>query len=151
MNLLQPLKLLLPALIPSWKFFDSIAPSPRIQYSLLNSDTKQEQEWFEFRPRPAELPFIKMLKRMLWNPAWNESLFLVSCAERIMQHYTEHSENEILQRIEKDLAIHPGNNSLKMATHLQFRLLIIQRKGVHLHEEVMFISRIHLLSSGEIT
>ncbi len=151
MNLLQPLKLLLPALIPSWNFFDSIAPSPRIQYSLLNPDTKQVQEWLEFRPRPAKLPFIKMLKRMLWNPTWNESLFLVSCAERILQHYTEHSENEILQRVKKDLATHPENNSLKMATRLQFRLLIIRRNGLHLHEEVMFISRIHPLSSGEIT
>ena len=28
------LRLLLPALIPSWRFFDVIAPSPRIEYAL---------------------------------------------------------------------------------------------------------------------
>ena len=33
----NPFKLLLPALIPSWSFFDVIAPSPRIEYALLRS------------------------------------------------------------------------------------------------------------------
>ncbi len=40
---------------------------------------------------------------MFWNPEGNESLFLVSCAERIMENYTPHSENEILKRIARDI------------------------------------------------
>ena len=94
---LNTLKLLLPALIPSWNFFDVIAPSPRIEYTLLNSQNESVTDWQEFRPRPEQLSFIQLLFRLLLNPRWNETLFMVSCAERILQNPTEyqHSENEI--------------------------------------------------------
>ena len=39
--MLRTLKLLLPVLIPSWRFFDFIAPSPRIQFSLLKTELKK--------------------------------------------------------------------------------------------------------------
>ena len=153
MSFIHSIKLLLPALIPSWNFFDIIAPSPRIQFSLLKSEKESRQEWFEFRPRPPHLSFIKMLKRILWNPKWNESLFLVSCAERIMadstQELIQHSENEILKRIENDL---PGTESLlniSEATHLQFRLVFVQRQGSELQEKVTFLSRIQALSMAK--
>ena len=100
--MLQTLKLLLPALIPSWRFFDTIAPSPRIEFALLKTARDASGRWQEFRPRPARLPISTMLKRMFWNPRWNESLFLVSCAERLMESPTEHSSQEILARIEAD-------------------------------------------------
>lgn len=32
-TVLAPFKLLLPALIPSWNFFDVIAPAPRVEYA----------------------------------------------------------------------------------------------------------------------
>ena len=96
-------KLLLPALIPSWNFFDLIAPSPRIQFSLFNDENKSTKNWQEFRPRPKHLSFSQMILRMLWNPRWNESLYLVSCAERIIENYTKHSEIEILTRIKNNL------------------------------------------------
>ena len=32
------LKLLIPALLPSWNFFDYITPSPRIQFTLLKHE-----------------------------------------------------------------------------------------------------------------
>jgi len=147
MKILQSLKLLLPALIPSWNFFDIIAPSPRIEFSLLNSENENALEWTEFRPRPAHLSFVQMLKRMLWNPGWNESLFLVSCAERIMENYTPHSENEILKRIKRDI-FHDQKKTT--ATHLQFRLLFIQRQESILKKEVLFTSRIQALSIEDV-
>ncbi|MCK4864564.1 MAG: hypothetical protein KAT06_03985 [Gammaproteobacteria bacterium] len=150
MSFLKPIKLLLPALIPSWNFFDVIAPSPRIQFALLKSEHDSVQKWQEFRPRPAQLSFSQMLKRMLWNPKWNESLFMVSCAERIMgdstQQMIQHSENEILKRIENNLIDTNSRSSMPDATHLQFRLKFIQRQGTELHEEVTFHSRIQALS-----
>lgn len=146
----NPIKLLLPALIPSWNFFDVIAPSPRIQFSLLKLENTSNQEWFEFRPRPLHLSFFTMLKRMLWNPGWNESLFLVSCAERIVgnstQQLIQHSENEILKRIENDLPDSESPLNISEATHLQFRLIFIHRQGSALQEEITFISRIQPLS-----
>ena len=33
----QIIRLLLPALIPSWRFFDVVAPSPRIEFVLLET------------------------------------------------------------------------------------------------------------------
>lgn len=145
MNILQPLKLLLPALLPSWNFFDIITPSPRIEFTLLNSEKKPISEWVEFRPRPKKLSFLQMLKRLLWNPKWNESLFLASCAERIMAHDTqshvEHSKNEILKRIEYEIK-HKLTTNREIAIYFQFRLLFVQRKNSQLQKEVTFLSQI---------
>lgn len=135
MKFFQSIKLLLPALIPSWNFFDIIAPSPRIQFALLNSDHSVISLWQDFRPRPEKVTFLQTFKRLLWNPRWNESLYLVSCAERIMDNYTTHSENEILNRINNDLQLKTA------ASYLQFRLVYIQKVGGELKKEVTFISR----------
>ncbi len=145
--MLHTLKLLLPALLPSWNFFDVIAPSPRIQFSLLSKKDETPEEWQEFRPRPAKLTFIQMLKRLLWNPKWNESLFMVSCAERIIaqpaQRIQQHSEDEILKRI---IRILPESNlNLATANYLQFRLVLVQRQGEQLQHEIVFYSRIQAL------
>lgn len=154
MKFFQSLQLLLPALIPSWNFFDIITPSPRIQYSLLNSEKEVGSEWCEFRSHPTSVSFTQMLGRLFWNPRWNESLFLVSCAERIMQNDAQnqqnqilHSESEILKRIERELKQHAPQAVIKSATHLQFRLVFVQRQGSHLQEEITFTSRIQPLST----
>ena len=139
MKCINTLKLLFPALIPSWNFFDLIAPSPRIQFSLLKEENDLDRNWQEFRPRPNHLSFLQMIKRMFWNPMWNESLYLVTCAERIIESYTSHSEDEILTRIENDLKL---DSNKTIATYLQFRLIIIQRKEKQLQETVVFTSRI---------
>ena len=146
MKYINTLKLLLPALIPSWNFFDVIAPSPRIQFRLLNSKNEAEKDWQEFRPRPTHISFLQMLKRMFWNPKWNESLFLVSCAERIVDTYTKHSEDEILNRIENDLKQRKNDTTSK---NLQFRLVFIQRKKNELHQKVVFTSRIKEIYTGD--
>ena len=149
-NLLQSLKLLLPALIPSWNFFDVISPSPRIQFALLNKEDEPPHEWHEFRPRPIHVSFMQMLKRLLWNPTWNESLYMLSCAERIIEKYTPHSEDEIVSRIIKELKNTPENTLLLNATHLQFRLIVIQRKNDQLDEEQAFLSRIQPLPMRDV-
>ena len=99
---LTSIQLILPALIPSWRFFDSIAPSPRIEFALIGVD---EGVWQEFRPKPQKVDLFTMIKRMLWNPSVNEGLFLVSCAERIIKDQTpEHSEAEIVFCLKRDLS-----------------------------------------------
>ena len=149
-NLLHALKLLLPALFPSWNFFDVIAPSPRIQFTLQNKEDDLPHEWHEFRPRPIHISFIQMLKRMFWNQKWNESLYILSCAERLIEKYTLHSEDEILQRIIKEIDDTPSKDLLLKPTHLQFRLIVIQRKNDQLHEELAFLSRIEPLSIRDV-
>ncbi len=144
--MLHTLKLLLPALLPSWNFFDVIAPSPRIQFALLNTKNETPQQWQTFRPRPDNITFKQMLTRMLWNPRWNESLFVMSCAERIIAQHTQplvrqHSEDEILKRISQELSVtlSPEEN------YLQFRLELVQRQGEKLRHDIVFHSRIQAL------
>jgi hypothetical protein len=131
------LKLLLPALIPSWRFFETIAPSPRIEFRLLKTQQDTNENWQEFRPRPAHLSFANMLKRMVWNPRWNESLFLVSCAERLVANPTQHSVDEISHRIRSELT---SKNS--PASYMQFRLIFILRQGSDLEQHTPYLSDI---------
>jgi len=140
------LKLLIPALLPSWRFFDTIGPSPRIQFTVLSSESETPSQWQEFRPRPATLSLAQMLRRMLWNPSWNESLFLTSCAERLCQQPTPHSEDEILKRIRKGLLTENSQHSIGDATYLQFRLVLVKRDSAH-PQQVSFQSRIEPLRS----
>jgi hypothetical protein len=142
--MLRSLQLLLPALIPSWRFFDYIAPSPRIQYALLNAEQRMLCDWQEFRPRPARLSITQMLQRMLWNPQWNESLFMTSCAERIMENHTAHSENQILARMGKAWNA-KQLPALAGARQIQFRLVFLEREGRQLLQQVCFVSRLAAL------
>lgn len=150
--IINSLKLLLPALLPAWNFFDVIAPSPRIEFTLLKTEESIPEQWQAFRARPIHLSFKKMLARMFWNPEWNETLFMISCADRIIQNpeqssIIQHSENEILSRIINDLVCNipstEKNKTLSLtASNIQFRLLIVQREGLELTQEVVFESRI---------
>ena len=147
-GMLHTLKLLLPALFPSWRFFDVIAPSPRIQYALFDSGSERITEWQEFRPRPVKVSPLKMLKRMVWNSAWNESLYLVSCAERLIEFPTRHSENEILTRIATELSKVGVDSQNANGKSLQFRLMTIRRVEGRLEQEVVFYSRKDVLMPG---
>lgn len=135
--MLHSLKLLLPALIPAWNFFDVIAPSPRVQFVTLNRATDQSESWQAFRPRPSSLSFIQMLGRMLWNPHWNETLFVMSCAERLIEYPTQHSEHQILQRIATELLT---NDSGVIDQYIRFRLLTVMRKGDTFELEEVYTS-----------
>ena len=127
---LHSFKLLLPALIPSWRFFDRIAPSPRIEFIVLESAWDTSENWQEFRPRPAQFSIVGMAKRIVWNPRWNEQLFLVSCAERLAENPTAHSigqwEQEIWRRIAAALPFNPE------APFLKFRLVFVSREETHI-------------------
>jgi hypothetical protein len=136
--MLKTIKLLLPALIPAWNFFDWIAPSPRIEYALHDPTRDAPLDWREFRPRPASIPLRTRVARLFFNPSWNESLFLVSCAERIMDGQAEHSVQEILDRIEAQLSHaseRPSPNSI-----LQFQIAIVQRRNIAIVKEIRFVS-----------
>jgi len=117
------LVLLLPALLPSWRFFAWVAPSPRVEFALLDAPGA-EPFWCEFRPRPAQLGPASLLGRLFWNPRWNETLFLVACAERLLERPSEHGIAEIRDRIASDLGAWQG--------WLRFRLVLVHREGERL-------------------
>jgi hypothetical protein len=130
------LNLLLPALVPSWRFFKSVEASPRVQWTL--DPVGISEQWQEFRPRPERVSALQMIVRLFWNPIWNESLFLVSCAERIQQEPTGQSIWEIRERIWADLNRISDPQSVPEA--LRFRLVFVQREGSTLVEQVVFQS-----------
>lgn len=122
------LALVLPALIPSWRFFDEIRPSPRIEYATFDASGQVISDWIEARPRPARVSVGRMVARLFWNPRWNEGLFLVSCAERILENPTAHSQTEIHRRIARDI-VGPADT-------LQFRIVLVKRQGSEIVREV---------------
>lgn len=143
--MLRSLSLFLPAIIPSWNFFDVIAPSPRVEYALLGTPDTEAQDWQLFRPRPARISFLTMLRRLFWNPRWNDSLFVTSCAERLLQDINpDHSEGEILVRLRRGLA-----NTGTDARFLQFRLVFIHREDDTLIRDIEYISRIYPIKEDQ--
>lgn len=133
--MLHGLKLLLPALIPSWRFFDMIGPSPRIEYALLH-DPHAVAAWREFRPRPARLSIGQMLLRLVWNPRGNQSLYLVGCAERLIANPTAHCEREIVESIKVE-------NADASEPWLQFRLVLVSRHGEGTRKDIAFTSPVY--------
>lgn len=118
------LKLILPVLFPSWRFFSGIGASPRIQIALLNTADAIPEDWQEFRPRPAQLGFVQGLLRLFHNPQWNESLYLNTCAERIFEGNVSFYGEEICQRIAKALA--NGEVTTGDAAFWRYRILALE-------------------------
>lgn len=150
------LRLLLPAILPSWRFFDAVRASPRIDYALLAAGEEAPppgeagQLWRQFRPRPAVLTPGAMLRRLVWNPEWNEDLFLVSLSERLMTPTTPateaHSERELLIRVARHL--HRGG-CCGPADRLCLRLSVVGRRPgeAAVEREVVHVTRPHAIAA----
>lgn len=117
--------LLLPALIPSWAFFKAVEPSPRVQWRFVPGD----ETWHEFRPRPQHLSGLAIFKRLFWNPRWNETLYMVSLAERLTLAPSAQSLAEIQRILTQDVA-----GKAPAGAQLQFRLMFVHRHGAGLSE-----------------
>lgn len=137
------LRLLLPAIIPSWRFFDAVTASPRLDYALLTTPDEAVMLWREFRPRPATLGLATMLRRLFWNAQWNENLYLVSLSERLMSATTaqteDHSQRELLLRVARHLLLHRVCDE---RAYLQLRLRFVRRPGPAdvVEEQVVYLS-----------
>jgi hypothetical protein len=143
--MVRTLALLLPALIPAWRFFARVVSSPRVEFALLGSADEAPREWQEFRPRPAHVPPPLMLARLLWNPRWNESLFLVSCCERFLDRGETRNIDEILARIRAELR--RTGVAAGPARHVRMRIVLVSRDGDRLLREEAYRSPAHPLDS----
>lgn len=144
--MIRALALLLPALIPSWRFFKTVAPSPRVEFALLGDADAIPQDWQEFRPRPAHLPLHAMLGRLLWNPRWNEHLFVVTCTERLLESGSERRLGEILSRIRAD--IRRSGRAPVGARHLRMRIVKLRREGESVVREEVYRSHVQSLDAA---
>ncbi len=141
------LKLLLPVVFPSWRFFSSIGPSPRIHIAFLQDETDEPDvdDWQEFRPRPAKVSLKNGLWRLLHNPEWNETLYINTCAERLFEGYSEMREREIMRRIL--VAIDSGEIKVDATKpYIIYRISAVMREGQVTTQQVTFVATPVLLS-----
>ena len=133
------LKLLLPVIFPSWRFFSSIGPSPRIHFAFLTNENDEPDVWQEFRPRPAKISLKSGLWRLLHNPEWNETLYINTCAERLFEGYSEMREREIMRRILE--AICNGEIKAEAAKpYVTYRISAVMREGQVTRQLVTFVA-----------
>lgn len=140
--ILKLLNLLLPALFPSWRFFDVIGPSPRVELCLLDNPEDDAAVWQECRPRPAQLGLRGRVAGFFWNARWNETLYLTNCAERFIQGQEEHASREIRRRLRGDLLRDGGEEGDgAVPAFFRFRLVFVSRdEGDSLRRDVAFVS-----------
>lgn len=131
------ISLLLPALIPSWRFFKVVEPSPRLQWAVLHDPAQEERVWQEYHPRPQHVAPWQMLTRLFWNPHWNDYLFMVTLAERLTIAPTDWAKDEVFHQIAAEMP--------QADTHLQFRLVHVTRQTERITSEVTYLSDIRRL------
>lgn len=135
--MLKTISLILPVLIPSWRFFKAVEPSPRVQWTMFDPEETSEPAWQEYQPRPKSVSVLQMIRRLFWNPAWNDALFVVSCAERIALGEMAHSITEIQRRIIRDISRLQPDLYGEM---LQFRLVFVHHDNTGFVQDVVFLS-----------
>ncbi|MDA8585574.1 hypothetical protein N9L47_04795 [Rhodobacteraceae bacterium] len=125
-------RLLMPTLFPSWRFFEQVGPSPRIEYR-----TNLDASWQSTSQLPDRLGPKDLLRRLFFSPAWNEHLFLISTATRLAVDPMLHDVTEIRARLARRL----GQTG---AETYQFRILFLSREGGKIGQFVIYESTVQL-------
>lgn len=120
--MIRALSLLLPVLVPSWRFFAVVAPSPRIEVAMGAGPSDASLAWQEFRPRPAQISNWESARRLFWNPDWNETLYLTACAERFLADGSASHLEYIVGRVRADLL---DNHAPGSSRYFQIRLVAV--------------------------
>lgn len=71
------IRLFLPVLFPSWRFFADVGASPRIEVFAGG-------RWTPAMKPSQTLSRLDLAMGFLWNPARNEALYLTALAERVI-------------------------------------------------------------------
>lgn len=134
------LKYLLPIIFPSWRFFSSIGPSPRIEVGFVADKHSEPQAWLPFRALPQSINFPLGLQRLFHNPLWNERLYINTCAEHLFEGYSEFREREIGQRL-LAAVLHKEIVVDDEFQYLVFRIRALESEAGRVRDEVVFISK----------
>ncbi len=139
------IKLLLPILFPSWRFFSSIGPSPRIDLGFVDGEERLPDSWVLFRPIPQQISKTEQFICFFHNPAWNEFLYINTCAENLFEAKGDYYPEEISRRLLN--AVARGEIPVpEGARFLRFRIRAIYSEDApadqigQLRDEVFFVS-----------
>ncbi len=163
-------RLVLPVLVPSWRFFDSIGPSPRIEYRVWTPGSldvpgapdDDGTPWTPWALTPETVGVGPMFGRLLFNAARNEALYLLACCERVVDEGSTHAEQQVASRLaahvnERRLAAHVAAHvkegrpaarhvepvqDVRAITCLRFRIVEVFREGQRLQRRVAFESAV---------
>lgn len=116
----RTLTLLMPALIPSWRFFRTVGPSPRIERIAADGTAT------DLMPQPAKLTVMQHLLRLVWNPAWNAHLYRVTCAERLVATGSPHATAQ-----------------LQSTAGATFQIAFVYRDGTHIRRIIAYPDPAH--------
>ncbi len=142
-------KHLLPILFPSWRFFSSIGPSPRIEVGFIADKNSEPLEWLPFRPLPKKINFTLGIQQLFHSPLWNERLYINTCAEHLFEDYSEFREREIGRRLvaavlNKEIVV--GGEF----RYLVFRIRALEFEAGQVRDDVVFVSKpFSLLDAGD--
>lgn len=128
MSPLRLIRLVLPALFPSWRFFKAVGPSPRVEARLSDTDP-----WSEVAAAPPRVSAQQSLVRLFWNPDRNDALFLVSLSERLIYDPSDRLRATMGRRIARRLGW--------QGRPFEYRLVFINREGGELVKAVCFESK----------
>ncbi len=142
-------KYLLPVIFPSWRFFSSIGPSPRIEVGFVVDSNSEPQEWLPFRLLPKRINFTLGIQQLFHNPLWNERLYINTCAEHLFEDYSEFREREIGQRLVAAVL----NKEIVVGSefrYLVFRIRALEFDAGQVRDDVVFVSKpFSLLDAGD--
>lgn len=145
--MIRALSLLLPVLVPSWRFFAMVAPSPRIEVAIADPGGDACSAWQEFRPRPAHISIAESLRNLFWNPHWNETLYLTACAERFLADGSKPHLDYIVQRVLADLQHTEQDTN---GRRVLIRLVVAMRTdGQVVREELYRSPTVALINKGK--
>ena len=137
---LHMLKLLLPILFPSWRFFRCIDPSPRLEYGYCESLKDQPERWYPLEKPLQHFNYVSAIFHLFFNPTWNQQLFMNTCAEHLFEGANERWESFIVRRIMSDKKIVRIAGLLNKNV-IQFRIKAIINNDGHITSPILFTSK----------
>jgi hypothetical protein len=134
------LKLLLPILFPSWRFFSGIGPSPRFDIGFLQQGDANPQHWIDMNPLPEKIGFKQGVLRLFHNPVWNDRLYINTCAEHLFEVNSDFREQEIASRLLSLYQVY-GLTLPENLDSFCYRIRVVESDGLIAKERIIFFSR----------
>lgn len=144
------IKLLLPVLFPSWRFFSGIGPSPRFDIGFVKEGETDPLHWIDLSQLPKQLGIWHGVGRLFHNPVWNDWLYINTCAEHLFEFNSDFREREIADRL-LSLFQANANKIPDEASYFCFRIRAIESDDLYPREKIAFFSKLFSLDMEKVS